>query len=708
MFPVVVFWLASRPLPAADDSAAEVRAVRVEQPPLIDGILDDEAWERAAKITEFRQREPNVGAPASEPTEVYVAYDSHHLYFAFRCWDSQPHAITAKELARDADLSQDDRVQIILDTFLDHRTGFWFQIGPRGSIGDALIGDNGAVLNKDWDTLWAGKARIHEGGWDAEVVIPFQSISFMKGREVWGLKLIRHIKRLEESDYWPTANLDSYRFQISDAGRLVGLTGLEQGRGLDLRPYLLGGLHRREDGTVYSVSDAGLDAFYRLGPALQAALTLNTDFAETEADARRTNLTRFPLFFPEKRDFFLDGASYFTFGANRSDLLPFFSRRLGLNPEGEPIPVLGGAKVAGQVGRWNLGFLSVAEDRPEDRRVYGVARVRRNWGRESSVGFLGTVGNALGTEENGVVGLDLRWATSRFRGTQNLALVAFGLWSETGGRTGGDGAFGALVSYPNDRIEAEVGFQEIGDRFRPGIGFVPRRGIRKSFGEFAFQPRPGKWNLRQLSLGIEFEYITDLENRLLTRSVEVRPVGVRLDSGDELFGEVQLSFERLDEPFQIHPDYTIPVGIYRFVDYRLGLETARRRRQWLALESSWGAFYNGRRRGWELAAGWKVAVPLYLSAEFERDRVFLPGGDFTADVSRIVANILFRPDVTWYNFIQYDNFSETLGWQSRFYWILKPGNEIIFVWNGNVDRPWDQPKWAETDARFKLNYNFRF
>ena len=704
---IAAFALCLCPLLGRDRGRIEVSPT--DTPPVIDGILDDAAWDGAARIEDFLQREPATGAPATERTLALVTFDARNLYIGFRCFDSRPEAITAKEMARDADLAQDDRVQIILDTFLDRRTGYWFQIGPRGSIGDALVGDNGAVFNKEWDGLWQGRARIHEGGWDAEVAIPFQTLAFPKGSTTWGLKLIRHVKRLEEVAYWPVANLNTYRFQVSDAGTMEGLEGIDQGLGLDVRPYAVGGFLREAEGNRALVGDVGLDLFYRLGPALQSAVTVNTDFAETEVDARQTNLTRFPLFFPEKRDFFLDGASYFTFGNNRRDLLPFFSRRLGLDGAGRPMPILGGVKLTGQQGPWNLGLLSLAEDRPnEGHRGYGVARVRRNVGRESSAGVILTAGNALGPEGNTLAGADLRLATSRFRGGKNLAFTLYGLRSDTEGPVGADTAYGAEITYPNDLLEAEAGFREIGDRFRPGIGFVPRDGIRNAYLGLALQPRPERWGVRQTSFGGALDYVTDLEGRLLTRVVQLRPVAVRMDSGDGFGTGVVFSHEVLDEEFRIRPGYSIPADEYSFVSYLVEAETARRRNLWVASRLGWGGFFNGRRRTVEAAVGYKVAIPLYVSAEYLHNRVFLPSGSFSANVSRLQLNVLFSPDVTLYNYMQYDNFSRLLGWQSRFYWILRPGNEIILVWNANVREPWEEARWGETAARVKVNYNFRF
>ncbi len=678
------------------------------QPPRIDGKLDDPVWRDIVPIRNFQQREPNPGAPPSEETEVYVTFDHDQIYFGFRCKVSSPDEITAKEMARDADLSVDDRVQIILDTFLDRRNGYWFQIGPRSSIGDALVSDNGERFNKEWDGLWEGRAAIGPDAWTAEVAIPFKTLNFRPGQSEWGLKLIRYIKRKEEVDYWPLGNLDTYRFQISDSGTISGLKGLSQGKGLDIRPYGLAGINQYADRDSELVGDAGVDVFYQLTPGLKTALTINTDFAETEVDQRRVNLTRFPLFFPEKRDFFLDGADYFTFGTSRSDLIPFFSRRLGLDENGEPIPITVGGKLTGRQGQWNMGVLGVIDDQNGDNRGFGVVRVTRNLGRQSSVGMIATGGNALGSLDNSVIGGDFRLASSTFRGNQNIGLTFFGLKSSTSGTRGNDSAYGFQFLYPNDFVQAQAGFQEIGDDFNAGIGFVPRVGIRQSYASAGLGPRPRAWGIRQFFFRASGEYITDLDNSLLTRSLRFTPVEVLFDSGDHFEGDVTFQYEWLTEDFAIHPDYTIPTGSHEFAYYSAEFRSAHRRDLWFDAEVEWGEFFNGRTRDLQLATGYKVAVPLFLGVQYERNRVYLPEGDFTANVSRLNANILFSPDVTLYNYVQYDNLSERLGWQSRFYWILKPGNEIIMVWNSSITDPFDRFVLTESTARFKVNYNFRF
>jgi hypothetical protein len=689
-------------------AAPVVKVALVDQAPRIDGDASDPVWRRAVPIVNFLQREPNLGQPVSEKTEVYICSDRQRLFVAFRCYESDPAQITAKEMARDVSLGEDDRVQVILDTFLDGRNGYWFQVGPRGSIGDALVGDNGAVFNKEWDGLWEGKARIHSQGWDAEMAIPFKTMTFRPGQERWGLKLIRHIRRKLEISYWPAANLDTYMFQVSDSGILEGLEGITQGVGLDLSSYGLGGLNQKVGAETKLTGDAGVDVFYQLTPGLKSALTLNTDFAQTEVDARQVNLTRFPLFFPEKRDFFLEGATYFTFGPSGNSLIPFFSRRVGLDANGHPIPILWGGKLAGQVGAWNLGVLNIMDDRADRNPNFLAARVRRNLGKQSSIGLISTYGNSLSEADNYLTGLDFKLASSTFRGNQNIALSVFGLKSSTEGLRGANAAFGVEFNYPNDLHKVRAGFHQIERNFRAGLGFVPRYDIRQTYAEYLFGPRPGRWGILQVQFGGAIDYITDLHNRVLTRNAKVVPVHLRFASGDQLAWQTSPQYEYLDKTFQIHPRHRIAAGGYEFVRHRINFQSAQRRNLWAGLACEWGGFYDGGRRDVTLALGYKVRVPLYLGLELARNRVSLPEGRFDTNVSRLNANILFSPNATLYNYLQYDNLSQTMGWQSRFRWILKPGNEVLVVWNSRLYNPLERVELTESTARVKLKYNYRF
>lgn len=690
------------------------RAIRVSNPPTIDGRINDQAWEQACQIDQFVQREPNPGEPVSEKTIVFVCYDTNFLYFAVKCYDD-PTKVTAKEMARDVNLGNDDRVQIILDTYLDHRNGYWFQIGPRGSIGDALISENGASLNKEWDALWNGKSSINSEGWEAELAIPFKTIGFDLGKTVWGMKLIRNIKRKLEASYWPVANLNTYRFQISDSGLLEGLEGISQGIGLDISPYAIGGMNTQKGSDNTHHADAGLDLFYQITPKLKASLSINTDFAETEVDDRQINLTRFSLYFPEKRDFFLDGSNYFKFGMEgddnnpyRNSIVPFFSRRLGLDKNGNMLPVRYAAKITGSQNNWNIGMMHISDKRDYGNSQLSVGRISHNLGKQSSVGVIGTWGNALSTDENKLGGFDLKLVTSRFQKNKNVAFTLFGMASNTRGKKGNSTSWGADISYPNDFLYFGLGHYEVAENFVAGIGFVPRTNIKASYGNFSIGPRPDKWGILQVKSGAGFNYQTNFDNEMVTRVVNLSPLGIRFKSGEEIYYSVNQQFELLKEDFRIFPGFLIPQNNYTFWYQNLQVISAGGRN--LAGSASFrsGDFYHGRKQDMKLTVNYKVAVPLFIGANYSVNHVTLPEGDFTAKIWQLNANILFSPTVTLYNYFQYDNATEKLGWQSRFQWILKPGNEIMLVWTSG----WAQPesRWMMNDSalRLKLKYNIRF
>ena len=690
------------------------KAVRVTTAPTIDGHINEAVWDQATKIDQFVQREPNSGEPVSEKTIVSVCYDNNYLYFAVKCYDD-PDKITAKEMARDVSLGNDDRVQIILDTYLDHRNGYWFQIGPRGSIGDALISENGASLNKEWDGLWTGKSSINSDGWEAELAIPFKTLGFDPGKTEWGMKLIRNIKRRLEASYWPVANLNTYRFQISDSGLLTGLEGITQGIGLDISPYAIGGMNTQQGKHAKYMKDAGLDLFYQITPRLRASLSINTDFAETEVDDRQINLTRFNLYFPEKRDFFLDGSNYFKFGIEgddnngyRNSIVPFFSRRLGLDNDGNMLPVRYAAKITGTQNNWNIGMMHISDERDYGNSHLSVGRITHNLGKQSSVGVIGTWGNAISADENKVGGFDVKLATSKFQKNKNVALTLFGMISDTRGKKGDNTSWGADIAYPNDFLYFSLGHYEVAENFVAGIGFVPRTNIKSSYGNFSIGPRPNAWGILQIKSGAGFNYVTNFNNVMVTRVVNLSPLGIRFKSGEEIYYSVSEQYELLKEDFHIFPGFVILQNDYTFWYHNVQFITAGSRNLAGAASFGTGDFYNGRKEDMRLTVNYKVAVPLYIGANYSVNHVTLPEGDFTARIYQLNANILFSPTVTLYNYFQYDNASEKIGWQSRFQWIVKPGNEVILAWTSGWSQQSDRLIMNEGALRFKLKYNIRF
>ncbi len=693
----------------------EIKAVFTGTPPAIDGYINDEVWKNASPITELFQREPNTGEPVTEKTEFSFLYDQNNIYVGIRCYDD-PAKITSKELSRDGDLGEDDRVQIIFDTYMDGRSGYWFQIGPRGSIGDALINENGKEYNKSWDGLWDGRAKITEYGWEGELIIPFKTMGFKKGNSTWGLKLIRYIKRKSEISTWPLTSLNAARFQISDAGLITGITNITQGVGLDIVPYVTGGISKKMDTEKEPVYAAGVDAFYNITPSLKAAITINTDFAQTEVDEKQINLTRFSLFFPEKRDFFLDGANYFTFGINgdgenpqNTTMIPFFSRRIGLDTDGNPIPIKYGGKFTGKVDQWNMGLLHIKDDNKWDNPGYSVARISRNLGKQSSIGIIGTNGNTYSASDNSLAGIDLRLASSQVSGNKNLTYNVYALKSFTDSLSGRDVSFGTEINYPNDFFNFRIGYLQIGENYTPGLGFVPRKNIRDFYGGFGFGPRPKNSPVMQVKTGLKYIFITDLYNGgLQTSQIDLNLSEIILLSGDKISMASQYMYEALQNDFKIFGNYVIPADTYNFWRYTLQLTSARRRIFWAATKIGLGGFYSGKRTDWLVQFGYKVAVPLFIGMESDRKWVDLPDGSFIAQIYRVNLNFMFSPNLTWYNFAQYENQNETIGWQSRFQWIIKPGKEIFLTFNSPLIDPMERYQAEIYEARAKVKYTIRF
>jgi len=613
----------------------------------VDGALDEPAWETATAIGPLLQREPHEGQPATEETEVRVLFTADALYFGVICHDRTPSAIVSTQLTRDAELEVDDSVLVILDPFLDNRNGFFFQVNPAGARSDGQVSNNAEEIGRDWDGIWNAASRITDAGWVAEIEIPFKTLRFKPGQTVWGLDVERRIKRANETDRWAAPRQDVWISNLSEAGRLEGLVDVRQGRGLDIRPYVSAG-SENGDGQF----QPGLDVFKNLAPNLNASITVNTDFAETEVDQRQINLTRFPLFYPEKRAFFLEGAGVFDVAGLGSgyhvDLLPFFTRRIGLY-EGEQVPILAGGKVIGRQSDYNIGVLDVRTRDLEDNPLTGqnllAARVSRNIFRQSWIGAIVTSGNPAGTGSNTLIGVDARFATSNFRGGKNLGLSVYFLRTDDGTLKKGDYAGGVSIEYPNDLWDVSLSWKQIGDDVHPALGFVPRTGIRKTGARISFQPRPRRWGIRQFFFSVEPDYITTLQNRVENWTIETTPLNFRTESGDQVEVGYEPQYERLPEPFEISDGIVVPPGSYRWARYSAQFETADKRPWVVRIETGWGGFYDGTRRQVSLDLTLKPSTHLAFTFEGERNDISLPRGDFFTTVFMVKGDYNFSPNV---------------------------------------------------------------
>ena len=693
-------------------STPEAPAHSISEPIRLDGVLDEPIWSSVPTVGRLFQQEPTPESEPTEETEIKVLFDSDRLYFGIVCRDRDPSAIVATQLAYDSRLNVDDYLVIILDPFLDYRNGFFFEVNPAGARADGQVSNNAERRTLEWDGIWDAAARITEDGWVAEVAIPFKTLRFTPGQTTWGLNLERTIRRLNEVDRWASPRREVWLTNLSMAGRLTELEGVQQGRGLDIRPYASAG-RRDGDGKL----DAGIDIFKNVTPSLNAALTVNTDFAETEVDARQVNLTRFPLFFPEKRAFFLEGAGIFEVAglppSPRSDLVPFFSRRVGLLA-GEEVPIITGVKITGRVKGFNLGFLDTftgevdnSEYGQVERQNLLVARVSRNLFRQSWVGGIFTHGNPSGTGSNRLFGMDARLATSTFRGDKNLSLDVYFMGTKDETLNATDYATGFKVDYPNELVDVALYAAHIGEDFNPELGFVPRTGVRKIKPVASFRPRAREIGIRRFTFGAYPVLIYDLDNRLLDYRIATVPLGFETESQERFTFNFTPELQTLDEPFEIHDDVVMPSGEYRWTQYRAEIHTANKRR-WVGLFSyGWGGFFSGTRRQIRSAFVLKPSSNLRFELSFDRNDISMVAGDFFTQIYALRADFNFTPRISWANLVQYDNDSHILGFQSRFRWILKPGNDLFVVINRG---------WEDIDNRFrsafdrgtvKLQYTFR-
>ncbi len=694
------------------------KATRTETPPVIDGVLVDTVWEQAVPFDNFRQLTPFESEP-TERTEVRVLYDSDYIYFAVRAYDSDPSGIIATTRERDAFLDADDRIEILIDTFLDKRNAFWFQMNASDCIGDSLITDNGSDFNKPWDGIWRGRSRVDELGWAVEMAIPFKTLSFKKGLDTWGLNITRYVGRKNERIRWNNGNRDVSSFTIAEAGLLEGLEGIRQGIGLDTIPFFTGSWNKDRtdgEGDTDLIGDPGVDLFYRLSTNLTLSVTVNTDFAETEVDQRQINLTRFPLFFPERRDFFLQDSGNFNFGPQRSRgggrFRPFFSRRIGL-VDGQVVPLLGGVKLTGRAGDYNLGFLDVQTDEVRtdssgdiDSQNLFVGRVAKNLGDQSSIGAIVTNGNPTGGPDNTVFGVDSLFRTTKFLGEKTLEGILWGIKSYTEGVSGDDAAYGFAIRYPNDIWRWGMRFTEVQENYESALGFVPRENIRQYSGEISYQPRIDE-KIRNLEFSIDVEAFTDTEDVLETVNVEVQPFGIQSNEDDGIRVEIEHTHDELREDFEISDGIVIPTGAYDFTRYRLEMDSSQLRPIAGNAGFTVGDFYDGTRT--DLFAGLSLRYQplLTTSIELRQSRIDLEDGEFTTQIASGRFNFSFSQALSWNNVLQWDNVSETIGLNSRLRWIPTPGHEVFLVVNETVDE--DGPGLVSefTQVAFKMIYTIR-
>jgi hypothetical protein len=654
----------------------------------LDGVLDEPAWAAAPRIETLTMSEPTAGGTASATTTVRVLADERALFIGIVCLDRARSGIVSFTKQRDAVLNSEDHVTIVLDTFMDGRSGYVFEVNPSGARYDALINPGSADANSNWDGIWDAATHRDEHGWSVEIWIPVQTLGFKPGLTQWHFNVERRIQRLQETDRWASARPDWSITQVSRAGVLSGLPEFSLGLGLTVRPAMVVG-----DGVPSAGAPSeghahpSLDAWQRLGPDVTASLSVNTDFAETEVDTRRTNLTRFPLFFPEKRTFFLEGSDIFQFGLDLgSDLVPFFSRTIGLQ-EGREVPINAAAKVSGRVGGTNFGGLIVQSRRVPGlvpATVTGAVRVKQNVLSESSVGFIGTAGDPAAGDGSWLVGSDFTYSTSHFRGGErNFRVGLSGQVMNRPGVTGDRTASAVKIDYPNDLWNLSWTTLRIGDAFQPSLGFVPRAGIYKHDLGIVYQPRPHNGWLRQIFGELETTMVTDLSGHWESYEVFTAPINWRLESGDRVEFNVVPEGERLTGSFDLE-GVRLPPGAYQWTRYRAEAGSAAKRK--LSAQATWrfGGFYSGTLDQFLLVGTWHPSGLLSIDFSGERDLGRLAEGSFTATLVGINNHINISPHLQVSSFVQYDTNSASIGTNTRLRWTFRPPADLFVIYNHNV------------------------
>ena len=662
----------------ADGDDKKVTAVYIEGEIIVDGDLDEPEWSLAQPATDFIQNEPRTGQPATERTEVRFLYNNENLYVGLWAFDSAGRSgIRVHEVKRDYSPWENDNFAIMLDTFNDDRNGFLFNINPRGGKRDTQIGGDGTVANTDWDTIWYAKSKITESGWQAEIAIPFKSLRFKEGEEqVWGVNLLRRIRRKAEDAHWSPVPRPWGVSRVSEGGELNGIKGIRQGHNLILKPYLSMPIVRREADDVDFVPEVGLDAKYGLTPGLTLDLTVNTDFAQVEADDQQINLTRFSLFFPEKRDFFLENAGIFEFRSNR-DLIPFFTRRIGLS-SGRVVPIFGGARLTGRVGKYVLGLFTMQTQELEETPStnFSVARIRRDILVNSEVGGIFINKQENGGDFNRTYGLD---ANLKFG---FLDIASFVLNTDSPGIEGDDKAARVRVAYQDRFWDVQGEYLLIEKDFNPEVGFAPRRGIRKSRGRFGIKPRPGERipSVRDFRPSVAIDYITNEENILETRIVDSRFAVLFQDISYLVFSHKTI-FERLDEPFFIRPTQSIPIGDYDFNEFSAFFASDPSRMFGGNAFVSTGGFFDGDKDTYSLGFHLQPGYHFRADVTWSHDDVSLPSGDFTTQLVNTRLNYSFTPSVFLNTLIQYNSTRREISSNIRFNFIYKPLSDFFLVYN---------------------------
>ena len=669
-------------------------AHRISENIKVDGNLDEPAWRNVEPIRELLQIQPNQGVPMTQASEVRILYDEKNLYFGFTFFDAEMEKLVANEMRRDSEgLRSNDYGFLLLDTYNDRRNAVFFRFNPLGGMEDTAVSNSGDSRNTNWDIVWECRSRINADNWTTEIAIPFSQLRFEKNDVMtWGINFGREIARTQEIGAWnpaPKTYGPLGKYRTAYFGSLTGLEGISPSRNLELLPYVSpGGSRVAAEEQTDAVFEAGLDLKYGITSNLTADLTLNTDFAQVEADEEQVNLTRFDLFFPEQRPFFLEGAGIFDVGIPRPSfhrpppLLLFYSRRIGLAQE-RAVPIVVGGKITGKVGPYGVGVLDVFTDEFQDEEVaeprtnYSVLRLTRDIFSGSSIGVI-AINKQSADAYNRTAGFDFS-----YRPRKDLDIR--GLWARTldDGVSEQNDAFYLGGDWRSNRFQVDGSYTDIGGEFNPEVGFVRRRGVRHIRGKAQYTPWPQAFGIRQIETGPEIELVLNRDNELETREL-VLDSEFDLESGDWIGFQARHTTEHLTEVFQIQ-DAVIPSGDYNFTWFRGSIYGSSSRKVFGELRVEFGEFYHGTRRGIGVDAIIKPNARLSIQPLLEFNRVSLPSKAFNASIFGGRVSYSFSTTLFTKLFAQWSSDRDAASANFLINYIYRPGSDLYLVVNQTYD-----------------------
>jgi len=654
----------------------------------LDGQLNEPCWSDAPAIDNFTQREQNEGMPATEKTKIAVVYNNHEMYIGIWCFDSEPDKISAHQMSRDFSWGSDDNIEVIISPFNDNRNGYLFVTNPNGALADVWIGDEGNDWNKDWNGVWDVAVHKDEQGWFAEMVIPFSTLKFTNdSTQVWGINFERNIRRKKEQVMWQGWSRLYEIEKISQGGKLSGLHNISQGTKIEIKPYLLAGTELTND-KPNNTAKIGGEINFDITQTLKLNFTVNTDFAQVESDKKQINLSRFSLYYPEKRQFFLEGKNYYDLNIGRVRL--FYSRKIGIDQNTE-VPIIGGVRLFGKLNHTNIGVMSLQTYEKDSIPTtnYSIIRIKQDVFKQSSIGFISTQ-KYSDKGYNRVYGADFTYSTSKVFGNKNL--IAGGEFALSDTKVFGSNenlnkdnlTYNLFLSYPNDVIKYDFVFRTIQKGFNPEMGFTHRNDYQMLYTELQFNPRfkslPFFRNFNFKPIDVNY-YINPETKITETVFYELRPLGFVTKSGDVMEFNLQYVYDNPTEDFELVDSAFIPAGKYGDIRYELQLSSFRGRKISADAFVNIGQFYTGHRLEYAMVTNINLNRHLNLSFDWQRNYIYLPEKSFTTDEIGGRVDYALNPKLQTGLFAQWNNEDNNILLNYRINWIPKIGSFFYFIIN---------------------------